>query len=63
MQLETERDDLISSMNSADYYTKHSAQEIKEQTEKLQTLETQINQGYQRWEELENKRALSESSK
>ena len=46
MQLEAERDELIS-----------------EQTEFLQNLETQINQGYQRWEELENKRALAESTK
>lgn len=63
MQLEAERDELISSMNAPDYYTSHNAQEIKEQTELLQNLETQINQGYQRWEELENKRALAESTK
>lgn len=63
MQLEAERDELISSMNAPDYYTSHNAQEIKEQTEFLQNLETQINQGYQRWEELENKRALAESTK
>lgn len=63
MQLEAERDELISSMNAPDYYTSHNAQGIKEQTELLQNLETQINQGYQRWEELENKRALAESTK
>ena len=63
MQLEAERDELISSMNAPDYYTSRNAQEIKEQTEFLQNLETQINQGYQRWEELENKRALAESTK
>ena len=63
MQLEAERDELISSMNAPDYYTSHNAQEIKEQTELLQNLEAQINQGYQRWEELENKRALAESTK
>lgn len=63
MQLEAERDELISSMNAPDYYTSHNAQEIKEQTELLQNLEAQINQGYQRWEELENKRALAENTK
>lgn len=63
MQLEAERDELISSMNAPDYYTSHNAQEIKEQTELLQNLEAQINQGYQRWEELENKRTFIESTK
>lgn len=63
MQLEAERDELISSMNAPDYYTNHNAQEIKEQTELLQNLEAQINQGYQRWEELENKRTFIESTK
>ncbi len=63
MQLEAKRDELISSMNAPDYYTNHNAQEIKEQTELLQNLEAQINQGYQRWEELENKRTFIESTK
>ncbi len=63
MQLEAERDELISSMNAPDYYTNHNAQEIKEQTELLQNLEAQINQGYQRWEELENKRTFIENTK
>ncbi len=63
MQLEAKRDELISSMNTPDYYTNHNAQEIKEQTELLQNLEAQINQGYQRWEELENKRTFIESTK
>lgn len=62
MQLEAKRDELISSMNAPDYYTNHNAQEIKEQTELLQNLEAQINQGYQRWEELENKRTFIEST-
>lgn len=63
MQLEAKRDELISSMSAPDYYTNHNAQEIKEQTELLQNLEAQINQGYQRWEELENKRTFIESTK
>lgn len=63
MRLEAERDELISSMNALDYYSSHTAQEIKEQTELLQNLEGQINQVYQRWEELENKRALVERTK
>ena len=56
MQLESERDELISAMNAPDYYSSHSVLEIKAQTETLQNLETEITQGYQRWEELENKK-------
>ena len=59
MQLEAERDELISSMNAPDYYATHNVQEIKEQTEFLQNIEERINQGYQRWEELENKKVLA----
>ena len=60
MQLESERDDLLGEMNSGDFYTKHEAQDIKELTERLQQLENEINQGYQRWEELESKKSLAE---
>ena len=63
MQLEAQRDELISAMNAPDYYSSHSAQDIKQQTEALQNLETEISQGYQRWEELENKKALCENNK
>lgn len=63
MGLEAERDELISSMNAPDYYSSHNAQDIKKQTEKLQNLESEITQGYQRWEELENKKVLCENKK
>lgn len=63
MELEAERDELISSMNAPDYYSSHNAQDIKKQTEKLQNLESEITQGYQRWEELENKKVLCENKK
>lgn len=63
MELEAERDELISSMNAPDYYSSHNAQDIKKQTEKLQNLEIEITQGYQRWEELENKKVLCENKK
>ncbi len=63
MQLEAQRDELISAMNAPDYYSSHGAQDIKQQTEALQNLETEISQGYQRWEELENKKALCENNK
>ncbi len=62
IQMETERDALINSMSQPDYYNTHNAQEIKEQTEQVQNLEKQINQGYARWEELEHKKAMSESA-
>lgn len=61
MQLEAERDELISSMSEPDYYSTHSPHEIKEQNEKIQFLENEINQSYVRWEELENKRSLVEN--
>ena len=60
MHLESKRDDLLAEINSGDFYSKHDAQSIKEYTEQLQKLEVEINQGYQRWEELESKKALSE---
>lgn len=63
MELEAERDEIISSMNAPDYYSSHNAQDIKKQTEKLQNLESEITQGYQRWEELENKKVLCENKK
>lgn len=63
MQLESERDELISAMNAPDYYSSHSVLDIKTQTETLQNLETEITQGYQRWEELENKKSLCENDK
>lgn len=61
MQLEAERDELISLMSESDYYSTHSPHEIKEQNEKIQFLENKINQSYLRWEELENKRSFVEN--
>lgn len=61
MQLEAERDELLSSMSEPNYYSTHSPHEIKEQNEKIQFLENEINQSYVRWEELENKRSLVEN--
>lgn len=61
MQLEAERDELISLMSEPDYYSTHSPQEIKDQNEKIQSLENKINQSYLRWEELENKRSFVEN--
>lgn len=61
MQLEAERDELISLMSEPNYYSTHSPHEIKEQNEKIQFLENEINQSYVRWEELENKRSLVEN--
>ena len=61
MQLEAERDELISLMSESDYYSTHSPHEIKEQNEKIQFLENKINQSYLRWEELENKRLFVEN--
>lgn len=63
IMLESERDDLLGEMNSGDFYTKHNAQSIKDYTERFQNLEKEISLGYQRWEELENKKALSQTNK
>lgn len=62
IQLEANRDALIASMSETGYYTTHTTQEIKNQNEALQNLEAEINQGYQRWEELEQKKALADNS-
>ena len=48
-------------MSEPDYYSTHSPQEIKDQNEKIQSLENKINQSYLRWEELENKRSFVEN--
>lgn len=61
MQLEAQRDALLAAMSAPNYYTTHSAQEIKEQNETAQQLEVQINQRYQRWEELEEKETTAEN--
>lgn len=62
MQMEAERDALIEAMSAPDYYSSHSAQQIKEQTEAIEKLNTQINAGYERWDELESKKALAEQA-
>lgn len=62
MQMEAERDALIEAMSAPDYYSSHSAQQIKEQTEAIEKLNIEINTGYERWDELENKKALAEQS-
>ena len=61
MQLEAQRDALLAAMSAPDYYTTHSAQEIKGQNEAVQDLDNQINRGYQRWEELEEKETTAEN--
>ena len=61
MQLEAQRDALLAAMSAPDYYTTHSAQEIKGQNEAVQDLDNQINRGYQRWEELEEKKTAAEN--
>ena len=60
MQMEADRDALIEAMSAPDYYSSHSPQEIKEQTEAIEKLNIEINAGYERWDELENKKALAE---
>ena len=62
MQMEADRDALIEAMSAPDYYSSHSAQQIKEQTEAIEKLNTQINAGYERWDELESKKALAEQA-
>ena len=61
MQLEAQRDALLAAMSAPDYYTTHSTQEIKGQNEAVQDLDNQINRGYQRWEELEEKKTAAEN--
>lgn len=63
MQWETEHEAAIAAISAPDYYTTHTPAEVKVDAERLQILETQIAEGYTRWEELEAKRALIESRK
>lgn len=63
MQWEAEHEEGIAAISAPDYYTSHTPLEIKADADKLQELEDNIAKGYARWEELEAKKALIESSK
>ena len=63
IQWEAEHEEGIAAISAPDYYTSHTPLEIKADADKLQELEDNIAKGYARWEELEAKKALIESSK
>lgn len=60
MNLEETRDTLLAQMNEADYFSRCTPEEIKANADKLEKLQVEIDQGYQRWEVLETKRMQSE---
>lgn len=60
MNLEQVRDTLLAQMNEADYFSRCTPEEIKANADKLENLQVEIDQGYQRWEVLETKRMQSE---
>lgn len=60
MNLEQTRDNLLEQMNEAGYFSRYTPEEIKANADKLEKLQVEIDQGYQRWEVLETKRMQSE---
>ena len=60
MNLEQTRDNLLEQMNEAGYFSRYTPEEIKANADKLEKLQIEIDQGYQRWEVLETKRMQSE---
>ncbi len=60
MNLEQTRDNLLEQMNEAGYFSRYTREEIKANADKLEKLQIEIDQGYQRWEVLETKRMQSE---
>jgi ATP-binding cassette subfamily F protein uup len=52
-QLETEQAKLYRLMAEPDFY-RHSGADIKETNERLQAVGTELDQAYQRWEDLDS---------
>ena len=50
MNLEQTRDNLLEQMNEAGYFSRYTPEEIKANADKLEKLQIEIDQGYQRWE-------------
>ncbi len=51
--LETEKQQLISKINSPEFYLKSDTAQVMETNKRLETLETELEAAYQRWHELE----------
>ena len=60
ISLEQTRDALLAQMNESDYFSRCTPEEIKNNADKLESLQIKIDEGYQRWEFLETKRMQSE---
>lgn len=60
ISLEQTRDALLAKMNESDYFSRCTPEEIKNNADKLESLQIKIDEGYQRWEFLETKRMQSE---
>ena len=60
ISLEQTRDALLAQMNESDYFSQCTPEEIKNNADKLESLQIKIDEGYQRWEFLETKRMQSE---
>ena len=59
ISLEQTRDALLAQMNESDYFSRCTPEEIKNNADKLESLQIKIDEGYQRWEFLETKRMQS----
>lgn len=53
--LETERDETVTVLSSPEFYARNDATQIASVTARLQTLERELEEAYERWEELEER--------
>ena len=61
MTLEQERDDLVAKMSEADYYSQQSQDAIKADGDRVQAIESELEEKYARWEFLEQKKELAQA--
>lgn len=59
MLLEQERDDLVAKMSEADYYSTQTPDAIKADGDRVQAIESDLEEKYARWEFLEQKKELA----
>jgi ATP-binding cassette subfamily F protein uup len=59
MNLEQERDDLVAKMSDVDYYSTQTPEAIKADGDRVQSIESELEEKYARWEFLEQKKELA----
>ena len=61
MNLEQERDDLVAKMSDVDYYSTQTPEAIKADGDRVQSIESELEEKYARWEFLEQKKELAQA--